>query len=166
MITLTCVRITNVETVTYFVKKPPPDKSDLDFSTGHFGMEVHELDMLVFNQKVVHGQHRNKVNAACWTFFVSLVDPDDRDYKDGVPDTSHNQSNVIAHELGFFNSSQWSYDAVQHFLDHPEILQQYIYSHQEWEASGLAPDDGHASLMDALKEHGLSSFVLFMQVLR
>ena len=65
-------------------------------------MEVYESDMLVFNQKVVHGQHRNKVNADCWTFFVSLVDPEDRDYKDGVPDTSHNHSNVIAHELGFF----------------------------------------------------------------
>ena len=76
-------------------------------------------------RRFVHGQHRNNVEADCWTFFVSLVDPEDRDYKDGVPNTSHNHSNVIAHELGFFASGQWSYDAVHHFLDHPELLQQY-----------------------------------------
>ena len=163
---MTCVRITNCETVTYFVKKPLPTQSDLDFSTGHFGMEVYESDMLVFNQKVVHGQHRNKVNADCWTFFVSLVDPDDRDYKDGVPDTSHNHPNVIAHELGFFTAGHWSYDAVNHFLEHPEVLQQYLYSHKEWEASGHAPDDGHDALMDALKGQCLSCFVLPRQKLR
>ena len=59
------------------------------------------------------------------------------------------------------------YDAVHHFLDHPELLQQYLYSHNEWEAIGLAPDDGHESLIDAVKEYGaLSRLVLFMQTLR
>ena len=76
---LTYVRITNYETATYFVKKPRPDESHLDFSSGHFGMEVKELDMLVFNQKVAHGQHRIHDNAHCWTFFVSLVEIDDLD---------------------------------------------------------------------------------------
>ena len=75
----TYVRITNYETATYFVKKPRPDESHLDFSSGHFGMEVKELDMLVFNQKVAHGQHRIHDNAHCWTFFVSLVEIDDLD---------------------------------------------------------------------------------------
>ena len=65
-------------------------------------MGVKELDMLVFNQKVAHGQHRIHDNADCWTFFVSSVEIDYRDYKDGVPDISHNHSNVIASNWVFW----------------------------------------------------------------
>ncbi len=117
-------------------------------------MGVQEGDMLVFNQRVVHGQHRNAAKCDCWTFFVSLANLKDPLYTQGIPNTAYSHSILVATELGFFKERAWPESAVEHLITHPNVLQQYLYSHDVWAKDKHTPDDGHRPLIKAIRERG------------
>jgi hypothetical protein len=91
-----------------------------------FAMKVERGDALIFDGSLPHGQGEIPEDEDTWSLFVTLHEPGT--FAEGFPNASINQSISIYRALTKEDQG-WDKGCLQHFYDHPLLLQQVSLQH-------------------------------------
>ena len=98
-----------------------------------FAMKVERGDALIFDGSLPHGQGEIPEDEDTWSLFVTLHEPGT--FAKGFPNASINQSISIYRALTKEDQG-WDKGCLQHFYDHPLLLQQVSLQHIDFDSPG------------------------------